>query len=290
MAAAALSGAIAGLVYSLRRSSGRFAWDGVFCGDVVRSSLPVVPMALAQMALLSLDYAFVSLFQGPAALATYGLAYTFASPVMLALAVINFTLLPEYVARHRRGDAAFVSFVESILAWGWAGGLATVAAAAALGPAVIELVAGRAYRAAGDLLPAIAAAYVLFTLAQALHLVRTALFANVRRTAAVAVACAFFNAAVNLWAVPRYGIRGAAATTLLSFLLYYLGMTTGLGSLFARSAWALAWAPLLALSAGPLALLLEPSAAARTLSALALMATALFVARRPRRSPTPSPP
>src|SRR4029079_7967166 len=79
LATGALSSALVAVVYSLRRTQGPAVWDSRLSRGVARSAYPVVPLALAQMSLLSLDYVFVSRFLGSAALATYGLAYTFAS-------------------------------------------------------------------------------------------------------------------------------------------------------------------------------------------------------------------
>jgi O-antigen/teichoic acid export membrane protein len=282
----ALVAALVALAHSLRRSEGPARWDGPFTLEVARSAYPVVPLALAQVSLLSLDYAFVSRFLGPAALAIYGLAYTFASPVMLAVGVLNVTLLPEYVARHRRGDAELLSFIERILAWGWTAGLAATAAAIAWGPAVIALIAGEPYRAAGELLPAIVASYALFALGQVLHIVRSALVAEVRVSAVVTVVCALVNAAGNYWFIPRYGLRGAAANTLASFVLYFLGMTFAARSVLPVAPPSLRpWPFLLGLALVPVALLLDSSPLSRAALALFLAMFAVLAYRRRARSP-----
>jgi O-antigen/teichoic acid export membrane protein len=281
---AAVGTALVALAHSLRRSEGPARWDLPFSLEVARSAYPVVPLALAQLSLLSLDYAFVSRFLGPAALASYGLAYTLASPVMLAVGVLNVTLLPEYVARHRRGEAELLSFIERILSVGWAAGLAAVAAAIAFGPGVVALIAGAPYQVAGELLPAIVASYVLFALGQALHVVRSALVADVRVSAIVTVACALVNAAGSYWIVPRYGLRGAAANTLVSFVLYYVGMSVAARSVLPAASPSLRpWPFLLGLAAVPLALLLDFSPLPRAVLALSLAALGLFAYRRRRR-------
>jgi O-antigen/teichoic acid export membrane protein len=281
LGAGALGAALVALAHSLRRSAGPVRWDAPFSLQVARSAYPVVPLALAQVSLLSLDYAFVSRFLGPAALAIYGLAYTFASPVMLAVGVLNVTLLPEYVTRHRRGDAALLSFIERILAWGWTAGLTAVAAAIAWGPGVIALIAGEPYRAAGELLPAIVASYALFALGQVLHIVRSALVAEVRLSAIVTVVCAVVNAAGSYWIIPRYGLRGAAANTLASFVLYFVGMTFAAKSVLPVAPPSLRpWPFLLGLALVPIALLRDSSPLPRAVLAFALAALALLAFRR----------
>jgi O-antigen/teichoic acid export membrane protein len=280
LATGALGGALVALAYSLRRTVGPAAWDAPFTLQVVRSAYPVVPMALAQMSLLSLDYVVVSRFLGSAALATYGLAYTFASPVMLMVGVLNVTLLPEYVARHRRGDAELLAFVEGVLAWGWTVGLAAVAGAILLGPDVIEAVAGKTYRAAGTLLPAIVASYVLFALGQVLHIVRSALVADVRASAVVTVVCAIVNAAASFWVIPTYGLRGASATTLASFVLYFLAMTAVVRPILPGTVPSMRpWLPILGLAVAPFVLLLDSSLLARASLALWLGTVGLWSRR-----------
>jgi O-antigen/teichoic acid export membrane protein len=305
LALGALGAAVLAAAYSLRRSEGRAGWDAAFSRQVARTASPVVPLALAQMSLLSLDYVFVSRFLGTAALATYGLAYTFASPVMLAVAVLNVTLLPEYVRRHRGGDAALLSFVERTLAWGWAAALSAVAAAVVVGPAIVEVVAGPAYRAAGDLLPAIVASYALFALGQVLHVVRSALVADVRASAVVAVLCAGLNAAGGLLVIPVHGLPGAAAVTLASFVLYFLGMVATVRPLLpAARGWMSPPPFVLALAAAPAILLAASSPWPRVAPVLGLGAASVWAllralsaprargaaARRPCRpsGPTPS--
>ncbi len=282
LGAGALGGALVALAYSLRRTLGPATWDATFSLQVARSSYPVVPMALAQVSLLSLDYVFVSRFLGSAAVATYGLAYTFASPVMLMVGVLNVTLLPEYVTRHRRGDAELLAFVEGVLAWGWTVGLAAVAAATLLGPGVIEAVAGTPYRAAGELLPAIVASYVLFALGQVLHIVRSALVADVRASAVVTVVCALLNAVASFWVIPTYGLRGAAATTLASFVLYFLAMAAVVRPILPGAVPSMRpWLPMLGLAAVPFVLLLDSSPLTRTLLAVCLGVAALWRRRFP---------
>ena len=261
-----------------------------FLRRVARSSVLVPPLALAHMSLQSSDYLFVSRYLGAAALGSYGLAYTFASPVLLLVTVLNFTLVPECLARQRLGGAALSSFVERTLAWAWTAALAAVAAAIAAGPAVVVAVAGPEYRAAGELLPVIVAAYAFFTLSQVLHLVRSALLANVRRTAAIAAGCAALNAAGNAWLVPTYGLRGAAMATLAGYLLYFLGMTTALDGLMPAVAGRRPWPLVVALAALPAALLLAPSVALRAISVLVLSVLAWRAApRREQAQEDPAP-
>jgi O-antigen/teichoic acid export membrane protein len=290
LGAAALASGLWAAVYSLRRSAGPVAWDGAFCLAVSRSARPVVPMALAQMALVSLDYLFVTRFVGTAALATYGLAYTFASPVMIGVAALNFTLLPEFVSRQRRGEAELRALVDRLLVWGWGAGLTAVSAGVVLGPVVIGQIAGEPYRGAGDLLPLILAAYVLFALGQVLHVVRSARRAEVRASAVVTVACAVINGLLGLWLIPIWGIRGAAVITLLSLALYFLGMAVVVRPLLPGPPSSLV--PRLALFglvAGPVAVVLDPSASTRTLIAAALFALAIgLTARTPTRSSVPA--
>lgn len=280
LAIGCVGGGLAACAYSLRRGEGPARADLDFLRSVARSSVLVPPLALAHMSLQSSDYLFISRYLGAAALGSYGLAYTFASPVLLLVTVLNFTLVPECVARQRLGGAALSSLVERTLAWTWTGALAAVAAAIAVGPAVVDAVAGPAYRAAGELLPVIVAAYAFFTVSQVLHLVRSALLANVRRTAAIAAGCAALNAAGNAWLVPTYGLRGAAAATLAGYLLYFLGMTTALDGLMPAVSGRRPWPLVAALAALPVALLLAPSVALRAIAVLVLAVLAWRTAPR----------
>jgi O-antigen/teichoic acid export membrane protein len=117
-------------------------------------------------------------------------------------------------------------------------------------------------------------------LGQVLHIVRSALVAEVRASAVATVVCAIVNAAASFWVIPIYGLRGAAATTLASFVLYFLAMTAGVRPILPGTVASMRpWILILGLAVVPFALLLDSSPLARALLALSLGAVALWSRR-----------
>jgi O-antigen/teichoic acid export membrane protein len=161
-----------------------------------------------------------------------------------------------------------------------------VAAGVALGPWLVGLVAGAQYVEAGRILPAILSSYVLFTLGQVLHVVRSARLADVGASAVVTVACALLAAGLGLWLIPLWGIRGAAAITLACFGLYYLGMAAVVKPVLPGTVRSLRPAlPLCGLAVPPLVILLESSVSTRVAAAIGLAMLAAVTHRRGIHAP-----
>jgi O-antigen/teichoic acid export membrane protein len=194
---------------------------------------------------------------------------------MFGVAALNFTLLPEYVRRQRQGDAELVALVDRLVAWGWTVGLAVVAAGVAFGPWLVGFIAGAPYVEAGRLLPAILSSYVLFTLGQVLHVVRSARLADVGASAVVTVASALLAAGLGLWLIPVWGIRGAAAITLACFVVYFLGMAMVVRPVLPGPVtWLRPVLPMFCVAVTPLLLLVDLSAPMRAAVAIGTTAVA----------------
>lgn len=230
-------GASIAAAYSLRRAEGPFALDRSFLASALRSALPVVPLALALWTLQSCDYFFISYFHGTGALAIYGLAYSLASPTLMALAAMNLTFLPTCVEILARGRNEFARFIDHSTRFFALAGIAAISFSVAAGPALTTWFAGRDYAESGYVLPVVVGAYVLFSLSQLQQLVPGTMTQNLAGAARANIWAAGFNVATNFLVVPEYGYWGAAWTTLLAYGLSLVLMMRGNRLLLPEIAW-----------------------------------------------------
>jgi O-antigen/teichoic acid export membrane protein len=277
-----LLGASIAASHSLRLAEGPSTLDRSFLTSVLRSALPVVPLALALWTLQSSDYFFVSYFRGTVALAIYGLAYNLASPALMAMAAMNLTFLPTCVEILGRGRSEFAHFIDNSTRLFAVAGVAAVAFSAVAGPAVTTWFAGPAYTESGRLLPVVVAAYALFSLAQLQQFVPGAMIQDLSGSARAHAWAAGFNVASNFIVVPRYGYWGAAWATFASYGLALFLMVRGARTLLPEMAWPRSMGRLITLvvASSVVALLFRPFAtgviAALSLGLLSVIAVGLL--------------
>ncbi len=281
-----LVGASIAAAYSLRRAEGPFALDRPFLASALRSALPVVPLALALWSLQSSDYLVISYFHGTGALAIYGLAYSLASPTLMALAAVNLTFLPTCVEILARGRKEFARFIDHSTRLFALAGIAAVSFSVASGPALTTWFAGPDYAESGYLLPVVVGAYVLFSLSQLQQLVPGTMTQDLSGAARVNILAAGFNLAANFLVVPDYGYWGAAWATMVAYGLSLFLMMRGNRLLLPEITWPRIAGRLTAIAfvSSGLALLLRPLAtgvitalSAGVLSVIGLMVLAWTV-------------
>jgi len=217
-----LLGAVIALAYSLKIAEGPWKAETSFLTTTLRTSLPVVPLALGLWTLQSSDYFFVSHYGGPADVALYGLAYNLASPTLMVMAAMNLTYLPTCVEILRQGRAPFASFMDDSTRYFTVGGIAAVACSAAAGPGVTAWLAGPTYTESGRLLPWIVAAYVFYSLSQLQQFIPAAMTKDMSGSARAHAWAALINIVANALLVPRFGLWGAAWATTGSYALAFL--------------------------------------------------------------------
>jgi O-antigen/teichoic acid export membrane protein len=249
-----------GIALASLRTRAELGWspgvDRAFLGSALAVGLPVLPVGLGQWALQSLDNLFLAAWHGEAALGSYGLAYTLASPVTLVLASANFVFFPTASAVLKEGRERLRAFLARAFRLAAAALGLLVCGALLLAPWAVRLLAGPRYPTAAQVLPALALAWALFTLLQLLQFVELVIARRTARIAAAYGGMAALNVALNFALIPGLGIQGAALATVLS----YAGGLLLMGLLAHRAlpefGW---WRPFLAGAAPGLAL--APAAA-----------------------------
>ncbi len=235
--AMSLLGALIAALYTIRMAEGVWAYDQAFLRATLHTALPVVPLAFGLWTLQSSDYFFVSYYRGDADVAIYGLAYNLASPTLMAIAAMNLTYLPTCVEILRQGRVPFARFMDkSSLAFS-IGGIAAVAFATSAGPRFAAWFGGPIYEESGRLLPIVVAAYVLFSLSQLQQFIPGAMTQNMKDSARAHTLAAVANVAANCFLVPRFGLWGAAWSTLGSYALAFFLLTRNVRMILPELRW-----------------------------------------------------
>ena len=191
------------------------------------------PLALAgvmSMAVFRIDAVMLQGMKGPVAVAMYGVAYRFLDSLLFVAWGLGNSILPRMtraVDPLRRSRAA-----ESVIALALTFYLPLAVGVLFAGNWVIETVFGARYSPAAEAVVWLMPATAVYGSAYIARMALLALEAR-RQIAWIAAIALAFNLIGNFLAIPRYGIEGAAAVTLLTGLIelcllmfVFWGMTT----------------------------------------------------------------
>ncbi len=276
--AMSLLGAAILAAHSLRVAEGAWTYEASFLRKSLRTALPVVPLALCLWVIQSSDYFFVSYYRGAASVAIYGLAYSLASPTLMVMAAVNLTYLPTCVEILQQGRKPFAAFMDDSTRFFAILAIVAIAFAAAAGPGLTAWIAGPAYVESGRLLPVLVAAYGFYSLAQLQQFIPGSMTQDMTGSSRAHAWAALINVAANFILVPRFGLWGAAWSTLLAYAVAFHLLTRTALTLLPEQRWTAQALPLFGLLVMSTGLgLLMAGQASGPLSAAFLGAGALIV-------------
>jgi O-antigen/teichoic acid export membrane protein len=280
-----LMGALIGAVYSLRMVEGPWTYDGAFLRATLRTALPVVPLAFSLWTLLASDYLFVSHYRGAAEVAIYGLAYSLASPALMAAMAMNQTYLPTCVEILREGRNEFAKFMGDSSRLFAVAGVIVIAFVTVTGPYLSTLIGGAAYAESGRVLPIIVSAYLFYSLSQIAQLIPGTMNQDMKGSARAHLLAALCTVAANFVLVPRFGLWGAAWSTCFGYALAFALLARSVRMILPELKWTPLFGRLAVLSAISIGgALFLGSIASGWLSALFLGAGSVLVAILSARS------
>lgn len=225
-----------GLVYlwARRRVTIRFDASRSQRAELWRQAWPAgVSMTLASL-YFYLDTAMLRPLVGEVAVAHYSAAYRIMTFVLMVPVLVSQVFFPVYARLWVAGPAALLPFYRRTLRLLFSAGVMVTVLVPQLRRQIIALVYPPEYGVGADVLGILALAVVLvFCAYPHVHLLLAA--GRQRMMMAISAGAAGFNVAANLWAIPRYGIEGAAWTTVITEALVLVGAVvaslrlTGLG-------------------------------------------------------------
>ncbi len=187
-----------------------------------RFGMPLVPSALALWMINFIDREFVSWYKGNAEVGVYSAAVKIASVITFVLIAFR-TAWPAFAYsieddREARRTYSFVlTYLLALASW-------SALALGALAPWWTELLTDPKYQRAEKGIALLAFAGAIY----AGYTVLAIGSGRARRTQlnwVVSGIGAAANVALNFWLVPRYGMVGAAVSTLAAYLVLFAGMT-----------------------------------------------------------------
>jgi O-antigen/teichoic acid export membrane protein len=195
-------------------------WHWPSMAKAIAFSLPLLPHLLAHWLLNMSDRILIERMLGLQAVGTYAVAYGFIELVNTVAVSLNRAWVPQFTRAYANKDFTFVArsntyFLAVVLAASVAG--------VVLSPTLIRTLFARSYIAAAEIGPIIAAGgffqgtYYLY--AGGLFYAK-----KNRLIPVITVFSGVLNVLLNLWWIPRFGIAGAAWSTLIGYAVLMLGM------------------------------------------------------------------
>jgi O-antigen/teichoic acid export membrane protein len=199
-------------VWACRRVTIRFDGGRAALAALWREAWPAgVSMSLASVYFF-IDAVMLRPMSGELAVGRYRAAYAIMTFALMVPVLFSQVVFPVYSRLWPAGRQALLPFHQRNLRLLFAAGLLVTATVPFVRREIMVLVYPPAYGEAADCLGLLFAAVVLVFCAYP-HVLSLLASGNQRTMMAVSGSAALFNVLANLWAIPRYGILGAAATT-----------------------------------------------------------------------------
>jgi O-antigen/teichoic acid export membrane protein len=182
-----------------------------------------IPLVLSGLSYLVVNYGdrfMVSFFMGIEALGLYAAAYAVGSLPIVLLATIDYVMFPAIAAEWNSGRTEEATRQVDVMLQGLVILLVPIVAGlAVLARPILATIATEAAGEAGPVALVVAIGFAVFYVGIVGE--RVLILANYPRTVtAIYSALMVVNAVLNLLLIPRWGLIGAATSTLLSFVLY----------------------------------------------------------------------
>ena len=190
--------------------------------DLIRTSLmfglPLIAYELSSLVLDSADRLIVQRYMGDHSLGLYSAAYGISGYLQdVVMTPLNLALFPVYMRLwNEQGKEETARFLSTALSWFLVIAFFIVGASTLCSRDTLLLLASRRFAGSENLLLVLVPGLMIY----ALHIffnVGLILQKRTTLTAAIAVIAAIINIGANLILIPRFGLMGAAAATVLSY-------------------------------------------------------------------------
>jgi len=184
--------------------------------------MPLVPSALALWAINFIDREFIVWYKGPAEVGVYSVAIKVASIITFVMVAFR-TAWPAFAYsieddREAKRTYSFVlTYLLSFATWG-------ALALGALAPWWVAFLTNPRFQRAQEAVGLLAFAFAIY----AGYTVLAIGSGRARRTQfnwVVTGIGAAVNVGLNFWLIPKWGMVGAAISTLISYVVLFIGMT-----------------------------------------------------------------
>lgn len=211
-----------GYLWARRRVTIRFDASRAQRSQLWKQAWPAgISMTLASL-YFYVDTAMLRPMLGEVAVAHYSAAYRIMTFVLMVPVLVSQVVFPVYSRLWAKGAATLLPFYRRTLRLLFSAGVMVTVLVPGLRVQVIGLVYPPEYGVAADALGILSLAVVLvFCAYPHVHLLLAA--GHQRKMMFISASAAGFNVLANLWAIPRYGIEGAAWTTVMTEAIVLMG-------------------------------------------------------------------
>jgi len=212
---------IVGLILCRRALSLHF--NPTIFRKVAMYGLPLVPMNLAAYILLSSDRYFLQHYYSASIVGIYAFTYKIVSifdvlvnrPFALDWAPRRFKIATLINAQQRYSEVLLIYLLVS---------MGCILIIISISPLIYRFLAPSIYAAGASVLPVLLLAALLYGLSYPLN-IGIVIKDKTSYAAIIGIAAAGFCLLLNYWLIPRYGMLGAAWSTVFSYLLWTGAMT-----------------------------------------------------------------
>lgn len=208
-------GYLMGLGYTLKRI--RLVFSKRWLGEMLRFGAPMMPAGLAMWALNSSDRYFLNAFSGTADVGIYNVGYKVAALVNLLIGALQLAY-PRFVFSIYNEKPNPQDYFKKIITYFYLLTFTLALAVSIFSKEAITILTGSAFHQAYVIVPLVAFSYVglglYYTFATGVFVVGRTIYT----TFAVLVA-GVANLVLNYFLISRFGMMGAAVSTLASFIL-----------------------------------------------------------------------
>jgi O-antigen/teichoic acid export membrane protein len=185
---------------------------------LLRAGLPFGIITFATMLSFKVDTVLLSLWRAPAEVGWYNVAYNLIFTFLILSSGFNSALVPSLSRHYQREAAAVGRFYLRSMRILWTVALPLAVGGSLLAERLILLLYGAEYAPAGAALRILIWVLPALTITSLCGAITTVLHRE-RSTARINLVNAALNISLNLWAIPRYGLLGAAIVTVVTELL-----------------------------------------------------------------------
>lgn len=185
---------------------------------LIKAGLPFGISTFATMLSFKVDIVMLERWRGAAEVGWYNAAYVLIASLLLFSSSFNSALVPSLTRQYQLDPESVGAFYLRAVRMLWCVGLPIAVGGALVSHPLINLLYGNKYAGTGYVLPILI--WVLpVLLITAMCGAITSVLHREKATARINFLNACFNIALNLWAIPRYGLFGAAVMTVATEFL-----------------------------------------------------------------------
>lgn len=185
---------------------------------LVRAGIPFALTTFATMLSFRMDTVLLSLWNSAQEVAWYNIAYNLIFALLALSSSFNSALVPSLTRQYKLDPEAVGRFYANTVKLLWIAAVPIAIGTTFLAERLVVLIYGAEYAPAGFVLQ------ILIWVLPVLMITAfcgsmTTVFHREVSTARINLINAAFNIGLNLWAIPRYGLAGAAVTTVITEVL-----------------------------------------------------------------------